>query len=117
MDWGGLRRDTWDTAVLAELDVRADDVVIDKCRFNAFQATSLQMVLRSRGIDELHVAGLLTNVCVESTVRSARELDYDVTVLADCVTTRSERLHNASLESMREGHFADLAPWREILGA
>jgi ureidoacrylate peracid hydrolase len=116
LERGGLLHDTWDTALLPNLDVHADDVVVDKARFNAFHGTDLQLVLQSNGVTELLVTGVLTNVCVESTVRSARELDYDVVVLEDCVSTRSERLQEASLESMQGGHFARVCPWTAVLG-
>jgi ureidoacrylate peracid hydrolase len=114
---GGLLRDTWDTQVIADLPMRDGDVVIDKARFNAFHGTPLQLILAGHGIGELFVAGVLTNVCVESTVCTARELDYDVTVLADCVATRSAKLHAGSLASMHDGHFARVGPWRHALGA
>ncbi|HEY8536095.1 MAG TPA: isochorismatase family cysteine hydrolase [Vicinamibacterales bacterium] len=114
---GGLVRGTWDTEVIAELPVADEDVIVDKTRFNAFHGTPLQLILARHDIRELFVAGVLTNVCVESTVRTARELDYEVTVLADCVSTRSAQLHAGSLASMREGHFARVVPWQQALGA
>ena len=114
---GGLVRGTWDTELIAELPVAEADVIVDKTRFDAFHGTPLHLILARHGIRELFVAGLLTNVCVESTVRTARELDYEVTVFEDCVSTRSARLHAGSLASMRDGHFARVVPWRQALGA
>ena len=81
-----LVRDTWNTAIVPELAPRPGDAVISKHRFSAFFETSLDSILRTRGIDTLIFTGATTSICVESTVRDATFRDYRCIVLRDCTT-------------------------------
>lgn len=76
-----------------------------KTRFDPFCKTSLSEELRDRGVEELVVCGVLTNVCVESTVRRAYDLDFPVRIVEDAMSSTQEELHAASLETMSR-HFA-----------
>lgn len=105
---GGMIVGSWDGAVAAELGWSSQDLTVDKARFDAFLWTSLDPLLASLAVDHLYIAGVLTNICVESSVRSAYMRDFTVTVLADGCAARSARLHEMSLWSMREGNFADV---------
>ncbi len=94
----GLAGGTWDAQVVDGLDCRPDDLLVDKVRFDAFQWTSLEPLLRGLCVDDLVVCGVVTNLCVETTVRSAFMRDFSVTLLADCCAAKSRRLHDISLE-------------------
>ena len=59
--------------------------VIDKPGKGAFYATDLHAILQHRGITQLVVTGVTTEVCVNTTVREANDRGYDCLVLADCV--------------------------------
>jgi ureidoacrylate peracid hydrolase len=79
-----LVRDTWNTAILAELAPEPGDVALYKHRYSGFYETELDAVLRRRGVTDLIVTGCTTSVCVESTVRDAAFRDYRCLLLADC---------------------------------
>jgi nicotinamidase-related amidase len=96
----GLAEGGWDARVIDELECGGEDLVVDKVRFDAFQWTSLDLLLAGLGVDELVVLGVVTNLCVESTVRSAYMRDYRVTLLADCCASVSERMHDIAIEAM-----------------
>ncbi len=64
-----------------------DDYVLTKHRQSAFVGTSLDLVLRSRGIHTLLLAGTNTHVCVDCTARDGFQRDYYVIVVADCTAT------------------------------
>src|SRR6266566_796107 len=64
-----LIRDTWNTDIVAELQPRADDLVIYKTRYSGFYQTDLDATLKSRGVKALIIVGVSTSVCVESTLR------------------------------------------------
>jgi ureidoacrylate peracid hydrolase len=81
-----LVRDTWNTAIVAELAPQPGDVVVSKHRYSAFFGTALDSILRARGIDTLIFTGATTSICVESTVRDATFRDYRCIVLRDCTT-------------------------------
>jgi nicotinamidase-related amidase len=62
--------------------VEGEDV-ITKAYPNSFRETSLEETLKSQGVDHLVVAGMMTSMCVDATVRAANDLGYQVTVVAD----------------------------------
>jgi ureidoacrylate peracid hydrolase len=105
----GLAVGSWDADVAAELGCEPGDTVVDKVRFDAFQWTSLEPLLRGLGVTELVVCGVITNICVETTVRSAFMRDYPVTLLADCCAAKTRRLHELSLEVLASYQLADIA--------
>ena len=59
--------------------------VIDKPGKGAFHATDLHSILQHRGISQLVVTGVTTEVCVNTTVREANDRGYDCLVPEDCV--------------------------------
>jgi nicotinamidase-related amidase len=63
--------------------------VTGKVGFNAFSNTSLESVLRERGIKDVLVAGMITSLCIDSTGRAAYERGYNVTILSDCTSART----------------------------
>jgi ureidoacrylate peracid hydrolase len=108
-----LVRGTWDAAVVDELKPTSSDRVVEKNRYDAFLYTDLEQVLRTLGIGRLLVCGVVTNVCVESTVRSAEQRDFEVTVASDCTSAAAE-YHGPALAAMAY-IAAEVAPWRQGL--
>ena len=105
----GLAAGFWDADMVDELGCGPEDLVVDKVRFDAFQWTSLDPLLRGLGVSELIVCGVVTNLCVETTVRSAFMRDYPVTLLADCCAAKTRRLHELSLEVLAGYQLAEIA--------
>jgi ureidoacrylate peracid hydrolase len=60
-------------------------------------------------VAELLICGVITNLCVESTVRSAFMRDFPVILLADCCAAKTRRLHELSLEVLSSYALADIA--------
>jgi ureidoacrylate peracid hydrolase len=108
-----LSHGSWDAQVLDRLAPEAGEVVVDKDRYDAFLYTDLEETLRGLGVERLVVAGVLTNVCVESTVRSGLERRFDVSVACDA-TAAYDGFQEPSLAAMR-ALFATVAPWPELL--
>jgi nicotinamidase-related amidase len=105
----GLAAGTWDAEVCAELGCGPDDLVVDKVRFDAFQWTSLEPLLRGLDVTALMICGVVTNVCVETTARSAFMRDFPVTLLADCCAAKTRRLHELSIEVLSSYQLAGIA--------
>ena len=78
-----LSKGGWDYALVDELVPQAGDIVLPKPRYSGFFNTSLDSMLRSRGIRHLVFTGIATNVCVESTLRDGFFLEYFGVVLED----------------------------------
>jgi len=105
----GLAAGTWDADVVAELGCRPGDLIVDKVRFDAFQWTSLEPLLGGLGVAELVVCGVVTNICVETTIRSAFMRDFPVIMLADCCAAATRRLHELSVEVLAAYRLAEIA--------
>ena len=105
----GLAATSWDAQVVDELECGPDDLVVDKVRFDAFQWTSLEPLLRGLGVDELVICGVVTNICVETTIRSAFMRDFPVIMLADCCAAKTRRLHELSVEVLSSYALAEIA--------
>lgn len=73
--------------LMAELTRADGEPLIHKTSHNAFTTTNLQQVLTRHGVGELRVCGIRTEQCVETTVRVASDLGYDVTLVIDATTT------------------------------
>jgi ureidoacrylate peracid hydrolase len=78
-----LTEGTWDFAIVDELAPHPGDLVVVKTRYSGFAGTTLDSMLRMRGIQFLFFAGIATNVCVESTLRDAFFLEYWPILLSD----------------------------------
>ncbi|MFP5336746.1 MAG: cysteine hydrolase family protein [Actinomycetes bacterium] len=81
-----------------------DEYVVTKRRYSAFFGTELDIVLRNLGTQRVVLAGVATNVCVETTARDACMRDLDVVVVEECVAAYSEDAHNAALANI-DRHF------------
>lgn len=86
-------RGGWGAGIIPELQPHADDLVVVKRRFDAFYQTDLELLLRCKGVKTLVFAGVVADVCVETTLRSAYVRDFDVILARECVAA----WNNASL--------------------
>jgi biuret amidohydrolase len=77
--------------------------VIPKHRYSAFYNTDLETVLRVLKIEDVVIAGVMTNMCCESTARDAYYRDYRVFFPADGTGSINEEMHLASLFSLAFG--------------
>lgn len=71
--------------IIPELYPQFGEAVIDKPGKGAFYATDLHAILMNRGVKQLIVTGVTTEVCVNTTVREANDRGYDCLVPSDCV--------------------------------
>lgn len=107
-----LAKGGWDYQLVDELKPAAGDIVIDKPRYSGFFNTSLDSVLRARGIRNLLFTGIATNVCVESTLRDGFFLEYFGVLLDDaCYQAGPKSAHEATLYNVETffGWVSDLA--------
>ena len=98
----GLRtpRDTKEAQFLEEVAPQGDELVVSKVTSSAFNSTNIDRIFRNIGIRNVIVTGVVTNGCVESTTRSAAELDYGTLVVEDATAAMAPQLHEHSLLSM-----------------
>lgn len=87
--------------IVAELYPVPGEPVIDKPGKGAFYQTDLELMLKNRGIDTLLVAGVTTEVCVNTTVREANDRGFRCVVLADCCGSYFPEFHAAGLAMIK----------------
>lgn len=105
--------------IVDELKPAPGEPVVDKPGKGAFYATDLDSLLRNRGIAQLVVCGVTTEVCVNTTVREANDRGYDCLVLEDCVGSYFPEFQKAALEMIKAqgGIFGWVSDSRRLLAA
>ena len=84
-------------AIIPELQPLPGEPIIDKPGKGAFHSTDLDATLRAKGVTQLVVTGVTTEVCVQATVREANDRGYDCLVLSDCTASYVPDFHQAAL--------------------
>jgi isochorismate hydrolase len=105
---------TEDWKFLPEIKIEPEDTVLPKKRYSAFFETGLETTLRSKGIQDLIISGVMTNLCCETTARDAFMRDYRVFFLIDGTATGRSELHLATLKNLGFG-FAYLLTCKELI--
>jgi ureidoacrylate peracid hydrolase len=125
----GLRRDrewlkraphcvegSWGAEVVAELEPRADEMRVYKHRYSGFFQTDLDLVLKDHKCNQLIIFGVVTNICVRSTVHDAFFNGYTVLVPEDCCAATGPREQESSLYDIAT-HFGIVTDSKSVIAA
>ena len=88
--------------IVASLAPREGERIIPKRRFSAFFGTDLDLTLREKGINEIELAGCVTNICILYTSADARALNYEVTAHKNAVASFNPEAHQFALQEMEK---------------
>jgi nicotinamidase-related amidase len=102
------------TEIVEELRPLPNETIVEKHGYDAFLETPLDSELRSRGINYLYVCGVMTDICVDSTIRSAFNKEYRTTVASDAIGTNWLNIQEACIDIWKR-KFARVKTVDEIL--
>ena len=86
--------------IINKINILESDVVVTKNKINPFYKTTLEKELN--GVNEIIIAGILTNLCVRSLASDAYDRDFKITIIKDCCIAMDDEIHKFTLKDLKE---------------
>ena len=95
-------RGTWDADIVDDIKPMHGDHVVIKRRDSAFHDTEIGVWLRSIGVDTLIFCGIDTSICVETSLREAFNIGYDIVLISDATASSNRKHYESTLENVKD---------------
>jgi nicotinamidase-related amidase len=96
-----VAKGSWGAQVIAEIAPARDEIVLPKTSSSVFNSTNLDYLLRNIGIEDVFVAGFLTDQCIDHAVKDGADRGYYMTCVHDACAAESEARHEAALSCFK----------------
>ncbi|PID51900.1 MAG: hypothetical protein CR972_04745 [Candidatus Moraniibacteriota bacterium] len=93
-------KDSENIEILDEINRKSSDIIIEKNKISPFYQTNLEDELK--GVEQIVICGILTNLCVRSLVEGAYDRDFAITIITDCCQAFDKETHNFTLKDLKE---------------
>jgi len=94
-------RGTWDAGIVDDIKPADRDHIVIKRRDSAFHDTEINVWLKSLGIDTLIFSGIDTSICVETSLREAFNIGYDIILISDATASSNRKHYESTLDNVR----------------
>ena len=95
-----MPKNSEESQIVDELRPVNDDIIVTKTTDSALTGSNLRLILNNMGIRDIIVAGIFTDQCISSTVRSLADESFNVLVLEDCCAAATDNIHKNELETL-----------------
>jgi nicotinamidase-related amidase len=96
-----IAKGSWEAKVIDAVVPQGDEMVLPKTSSSAFNSTNLDYLLRNIGIEDVLVAGLLTDQCIDHTIKDGADRGYYMTCVHDACAAETEARHEAALSCFK----------------
>ena len=107
---------TWATEIIEDLGARSDEIHVVKHRYSSFFQTDLDVTLKDMLVEQIVIFGVVTNICVRSTVHDAFFNGYEVVVPHDCCAATGPREQESTLYDIAT-HFGVVSDAESVVAA
>lgn len=96
-----IAKGSWEAKVVDAITPEGDEIVLSKTSSSVFNSTILDYLLRNIGVEDVFVAGFLTDQCIDHAVKDGADRGYYMTCVNDACAAESEARHEAALQCFK----------------
>jgi len=100
--------------IVEDLAPTEEDIIVHKTTYDSFFNTNLEKILKDRGVKNVYIVGVATDICVLHTAFGAFARGFNVFIVKDCVATINEEAHTWALKYMENIYGAKIVHSEEL---